>query len=197
MIGSVGFIAALGLASADVTFLAVVLFLATCLWIAQTMFREKRTFEELAAKHFSRGCFSPESAYSVFNNSRNEFENRALRTAGEENITCYADFDPFASLGISMDSWNLVVDTRKGREGASPVPFTCEEFDAFLQQGFSDAGIPNLQVSDRLFIHGSDVGRKAWAMKSRYTAPSRYVDQQTLQQIAKEDHLDCRLYKVH
>ncbi len=78
------------------------------------------------------------------------------------NLTVYSGFLPFSGAGYRSGGWSFAVDLRRGKETTMgecllPERLTPTELYDGVQSALSALGMANLEVSDRLFVSGSDI----------------------------------------
>jgi len=97
------------------------------------------------------------------------------------NLAVYSGFLPFSGAGYKAGGWSFAVDLRKGKEtalGESLVPerLTPSELYEGVHSALSALEMTNLEVSDRLFVSGSDIRDDRSLLPDPLRRPLWYVD---------------------
>ena len=58
-----------------------------------------------------------------------KLESEIVNSEAEPNVSVYSGFDPFAGAGDSLGHWSLLIDTRNGKDRASPDQFSVQEIE--------------------------------------------------------------------
>jgi hypothetical protein len=79
----------------------------------------------------------------------------------ENSVVVYRDFDPFASFGTAIAHISFSVDTGRAKaepsDEATPTAFNADELYSALRERISALKLLNLEISERLFVHGEDL----------------------------------------
>jgi len=75
------------------------------------------------------------------------------------NVTVYSGFSPFVGYGIELDSWSFALDvTKPAKDGDAPVTgFDVTEIYDYIASRLKTLILPDLQVTERLFVDGSTI----------------------------------------
>jgi len=146
-------------------------------------------------RYFSRATFDPERAMEAFRNSHGKLEREIAGREFGGNTTVYGGFEPFTGEGGALGNWSLVIDTRKGKEGESPMKFSEQELEDAIQASFDKLALPGLEIKEHLFVHGCDIGQIQELLPDRFAAPRSDVTEATLSAFRHSDSHDARVYK--
>jgi hypothetical protein len=154
-----------------------------------------RNHFEYPLRYFGRGTFAPQAVREAFNNSRQHFEREAAERERPGNLTIYGGFEPFVGAGTSFGTWSLLIDSRKGAEGESPKTFVEQDLEDAIGSAFRRLNLPGMQVSERLFVHGSDVASIDGVLPNRFMRPIQNVAEPILAQFRHVDAREARVYQ--
>lgn len=157
--------------------------------------RYMRNHYEYPLRYFTRETFDAETAMNAFQNSSHKLEDGVLDRELNGNVTVFGGFDPFVGAGGSIGDWSLLIDTRKGSEGATPSKFAEADLDAAIALSFQRLPLPDLEIADRLFVHGVDAA-SVGLLPDFFGRPSQSVDEGTMARFRSTDSHLARVYKM-
>jgi hypothetical protein len=104
------------------------------------------------------GAFDPQRAPSPTSNSFADGQLKRVAAADKDgNVTLYSWFSPFVGYGQVQTSWSFAVDITKPRADNPPKPFTVREVYEYIKTGLLELDLPGIEITDRLFVDGSDI----------------------------------------
>jgi hypothetical protein len=114
----------------------------------------------VATKKLGAGQFDPDAAPDV--NDAAIAERLADLDRGQRgNVVVYSGFNPFSSAGFDLEGWSFVLDLRNGAERlgqrAEPRSFVPSEMYDSIADALTRLAIEGFSVSDRVFVHGTDI----------------------------------------
>jgi hypothetical protein len=145
--------------------------------------------------HFARDAFKPLNALQTFENTYRRYERRVAFGEKQINTTVFGGFGPFVGSGDSIGNWALIVDTRKGRDGSTPTPFTLSELEDAIASAFKTIAIPSLEQGERLFVHGTDVTLIEGLLPNRFHRPKQWVNEEVFARYRHIDGHEARIYR--
>jgi hypothetical protein len=111
------------------------------------------------------------------------------------NVCVFGSFDPFVGSGGSLREWSLLIDVRKGKEGRVPVPFTGQDLENAIAAAFRRLPLPEMQIGQRLYVHGRDVQLVDGLLPDRFDRPRQRVSEETLARFRQNDAKEARIYQ--
>jgi hypothetical protein len=145
--------------------------------------------------YFSRETFNEDKASQAFANSRSILEKKTSDEDKERNVTVFGGFSPFVGAGGSLFDWSLVIDTRKGKDGAMPNKFDAQDLERAIAASFRQLSLPNLNLGERLFVHGQQVGFVEGLLPFRLGRPRRSISDETFARFRSSDSREARVYQ--
>ena len=135
-------IATLGLLTIIAERLELVTLVVGALWLIEFLFDLQRQWYVRA--RFLRTGASSEAAHVV-------------DTGSMQNVVISGGFSPFVGSGYDIVGWSFVVDLTKPSGEEPPRSLTPTELYDEVTASVSELQIPNLVVSDKLFVHGEEL----------------------------------------
>jgi hypothetical protein len=82
-----------------------------------------------------------------------------IRSYATGNVTVYSGYSPFLGYGIELDSWSFALDVTKPAENRDdpPTGFDVTEIYDYVASRLKTLILPDLQVTERLFVDGSAI----------------------------------------
>lgn len=157
--------------------------------------RYMRNHYYYALRHFARDNFDEQNAMEAFKNSRGKLEGKIAAQEAPGNVSVYGGFEPFVGAGNSLGNWSLLIDTRRGKEGESPIKFTEQELERTIAAAFRQLPFPGLEIGERLFVHGTEVSRVDGLLPDRFARPRQRVSEETLARFRHTHSREARVYQ--
>jgi hypothetical protein len=118
---------------------------------------ELSTYYLVLKPRLSKGSFDPDNA-PRFGPDREQLLKDLAAQDHQGNVVVFSGYEPFIGYGNRLDSWNLALPTDRPGEGFDRVlPFTVTELTERLAESVKALGVPGVEVSERLFVHGGDL----------------------------------------
>ena len=137
-----------------------------------------------AARGLRPGAFDPASAPAP---GPGTYAARQLERVGQAaqdgNVTIYSAFPPFLGYGVIRSSWSSAVDLTKPRGDYPPQPFAVLDLYDHVKGQVARLDLPRLQLSDRVFVNGSEIGSDGRFLPDPNGAPTTIVDEETIRQL--------------
>ncbi|WP_316521995.1 hypothetical protein [Kitasatospora brasiliensis] len=106
----------------------------------------------------SRAVFDPAQAPPA---ARPQEEARLRALAGQDhegNVTVFSGFEPFLGYGRLLNTWNFTIPVDRPSEHTDRVlPFSIAELTAEITRAVESLGLPEVNVSERIFVSGADL----------------------------------------
>ncbi|GAA3529187.1 hypothetical protein GCM10022419_005080 [Nonomuraea rosea] len=138
--------------------------------------------------------FSPSRAPTPLAPSARRQTSRLLQ-AQRGNVTVFADYLPFVGSGVDYHAWSFAIDTTKAaRKDRPPKPFHADDVHACLAKEVAATGLPNLRLSEQLFINGVDINNAPGLLPDPLAPPVTSVDADLLQAVTRSPESSGRVY---
>ena len=137
-----------------------------------------------AARGLRPGAFDPSSAPAPGPGTYGARQlERVAQVAQDGNVTIYSAFPPFLGYGIIRSSWSSAIDLTKPRGDYPPSPFTVLDLYDHVKGEVAKLDLPRLQLSDRVFVNGSEIGNDGRFLADPNGAPTTFVDGETIRRL--------------
>jgi FHA domain len=119
-----------------------------------------------------------------------------LTRAQRGNVMVFTDYLPFVGCGLPHDyGWSIAVDiTKAATDGQPPKPFHSDDVHACLAREIAATGLPNLGLSERLFINGVDINHASELLPDRLAPPVTSVDAELVRAVSRAPESSARAY---
>ncbi|WP_043623418.1 FHA domain-containing protein [Nonomuraea candida] len=119
-----------------------------------------------------------------------------LTRAQRGNVVVFTDYLPFVGCGFPHDhGWSFAIDiTKVAQEGKPPRPFHSDDVHACLAREIAATGLPNLGISERLFINGVDINHASELLPDRLAPPVTTVDSELVRAVSRAPESSARAY---
>ncbi len=123
-----------------------------------------------------------------------------LSQTQRRNLTVYSGFLPFSGAGFNLGGWSFAVDLRKGKESTLgerlvPQPLTPTELYDGVLTALSALEMQHLDISDRLYVNGSDIRDDRMLLPDPLRRPVWQVDQRLVHQYMESPTHRIRHYQ--
>jgi hypothetical protein len=108
---------------------------------------------------------------------------RVAEAAGEGNVTVYSAFPPFLGYGRIRASWSIAADVTKPRGDSRPRPFNVLDLYDHVKREIARLDLPRLQMSDRVYVNGSEIWNDGRFLPDPRGVPVTFVDEETVRQL--------------
>ncbi|MEU7866503.1 hypothetical protein [Dactylosporangium sp. NPDC049140] len=124
---------------------------------------------------------------------------RRLAASAEANVVPFGGGIPFVGAGYRLERWKVRIDTTKpGRDSGGRLktvtPVRAEELQKALSIEVRRAGIPDIQVHNRLFVAGRATYQVAGLQPDREQAPSAAVERSEIRKAIEGSTEYARTY---
>jgi hypothetical protein len=115
-------------------------------------------------------------------------------------VITYSGYSPFVGSGIDIGGWSFILDIDKGKKVndgiVPPESFSVSELYSFFDDKLDSLNIPNLKVSDKIFINGKKIRNNRDLLPKKLGHPVNHVSEKYIKKIMNEDNTDIRFYRV-
>ena len=157
--------------------------------------RYMRNHYTYALRHFAQNNFDAQEAMEAFKNSSGKLEGKVATQESPGNVSIFGGFEPFVGAGNSLGNWSLLIDTRKGKDDESPIKFTEQELERSIGAGFQQLPFPDLEIGERLFVHGTEVSLIDGLLPDRFARPQQHVSEGTFALFRRSHSREARVYQ--
>lgn len=132
--------------------------------------------------------------------SSNSFLIEHFNRKTSENLVIYSGYSPFVGSGIDIGGWSFVVDIDKGKKELGnrlpPKDFDIAEIYAAVDDELASLNIPNLTVTDKVFINGKKIRNNPELLPRKLGHPVNSVSPEYVEQVMRETNTEARFYRV-
>lgn len=118
---------------------------------------------------------------------------------GSGNLVVYSGFSPFVGSGIRLNTWNLAIDTRRGKcfAGARKQPrsFTMPELYEAIGKSIEGRGLHNCTIEDRIYVNGADVRDDTRFLEHQLARPFSSVERRIVDESLAQPSMRVRHYR--
>ena len=162
--------------------------------------RERFQIRRILMTRMRREVFNPADAPKA---GSAKVSRRLAAVAGRRdgNLVIFQGNSPFAGAGRQVHPWHLVLDVSRGTKlgdgtRRKPDEFTSTDLHAELVDAFSQMGLPDAHVEERLFVNGRHIQHNpdllpGWKPPG---APPAHVADSVLRRAALHPTPDARVY---
>lgn len=134
-----------------------------------------------------------------YNGSNSELITKFLNRVSD-NVIFYSGYSPFVGCGIDIGGWSFVVDIDKGKsildKRLQPNQFELIEMYNVIENEINGLNIPNLTVSDKVFINGKYIRDNRDFLPDILGCPINKIPQKYIDLAINNNLKDARFYKV-
>ncbi len=143
-----------------------------------------------------KNTYNPDFEYKKTNSHLiKKFQNRV-----SGNLTVYSGYSPFVGSGIDVGGWSFVIDIDKGKrvmdKRLTPLDFDLSEIYSELDDEIESLNIPNITVTDKVFINGKKVRGNPNLLPNILEHPVNNVSQEFIKEVMNENTKEARFYRV-
>lgn len=157
--------------------------------------RYMRNRYDYALQNFTRDNFDSKRAMEKFANSSGKLEKKVATEDASANVSVFGGFEPFIGWGGSLGDWSLLIDTRKGKDDHPTVKFSVQDIERAIGASFQQLSLPDLEVGERLFVHGVDVSIVDGLLPDRFARPQQRVAEEILARLRISESRTARVYQ--
>lgn len=152
---------------------------------------------EFINKHLTKNSFISNFDYKGLKNKT--IEEYDYRSRG--NLIVYSGYSPFIGSGYNIGGWSFALDIDKGKKTFdiehTPVGFSLWELYKGLEVELKKLDIPNLQISDKVFVNGQTIRNDMELLPNKLSNPSDHVSDNYMYRVMNgEENQKARFYKV-
>ena len=113
-----------------------------------------------------------------------------------DNVVVSGGYSPFVGSGHDIHGWSFTVDLTKASSGEEPRRLTVQELYDEVTGSVRELQIPGLTMSDKLFVHGSDIRPNEQLLPDVCSKPYTAVRDEYLRRFIGLRDSDIRHYRV-
>ncbi|MGR6924104.1 FHA domain-containing protein [[Actinomadura] parvosata] len=118
-----------------------------------------------------------------------------LVQAQHGNVMVFSGYRPFVGSGVEYHGWSFALDiTKAAHKDRPPRPFHSDDVHAHLAREVAATGLPNLRLTERLFINGVDINHAPELLPDPLAPPLVTADAELLQAVSRTPESSARVY---
>ncbi|GAA2215478.1 hypothetical protein GCM10009850_109460 [Nonomuraea monospora] len=118
-----------------------------------------------------------------------------LVQAQHGNVMVFSGYRPFVGSGEEYHGWSFAIDiTKAASKNRPPKPFHSDDVHAHLAREVAATGLPNLRLTERLFINGVDVNHAPDLLPDPLAPPLVTADTELLRAVSRTPESSARVY---
>ncbi|MEV1001877.1 FHA domain-containing protein [Nonomuraea sp. NPDC050202] len=120
---------------------------------------------------------------------------RRLVQAQHGNVMVFSGYRPFVGSGEEYHGWSFAIDiTKPAHKDRPPRPFHSDDVHAHLAREVAATGLPNLRLTERLFINGVDINHAPELLPDPLAPPLVTTDAELLRAVSRTPESSARVY---
>ncbi|GAA4941204.1 hypothetical protein HD597_009264 [Nonomuraea thailandensis] len=120
---------------------------------------------------------------------------RRLVQAQHGNVMVFSGYRPFVGSGEEYHGWSFAIDiTKPANKDRPPRPFHSDDVHAHLAREVAATGLPNLRLTERLFINGVDINHAPDLLPNPLAPPLVTTDAELLRAVSRTPESSARVY---
>ncbi|UBU14324.1 FHA domain-containing protein [Nonomuraea gerenzanensis] len=145
-------------------------------------------------RRLSSGRFTAGAAPGAYG-PRARRQVRRLVQAQHGNVMVFSGYRPFVGSGVEYHGWSFAIDiTKPAHKDRPPRPFHSDDVHAHLAREVAATGLPNLRLTERLFINGVDINHAPDLLPDPLAPPLVTTDAELLRAVSRTPESSARVY---